>query len=93
MPEKEIINLIRDIPLAFIAVLLFAVWYYLRDSNKRLNGIEKKMISRIEFDNLKEDVENMKEGQVWNDVCTTFKDAIKDRIQRVETIFNGAHKN
>ena len=93
MGERELLNLIRDVPLAFMAVILFAVLYYLRDSNKRLDNIEKKMISQEAFDNLKEDVENMKDGQVWSDVFETFKEAIVDRIKRVETALNGMLKN
>ena len=92
MPEREIFNLIREIPLAFMAVMLFAVFYYIRDSNKRLDNIEKKMISQEAFDNLKEDVDNMKDEQVWGDKFEEFKEAIKDRLARLEKVFNGKVK-
>ena len=89
MEEKILFGLMREMPATLAVVLLFAIWTHIRNTNRRLDGIENKMISRVEFDNIREDVEDMKKNQVWCDVLEEIKEAFERRISRIEAALNG----
>ena len=51
--------------------------------------MKKEMVGREWFENVTAKIRNMDDKQVWCDTCEKITEGFRDRIKRLEAVFNG----